>query len=72
MNPTNADIITASLLQIFRSHGMPKKIHLDNGPPFDSHKFVLFTERYQMGHVTSSPNYSRSNVMVERATLTKR
>ncbi|XP_054290024.1 uncharacterized protein K02A2.6-like [Macrosteles quadrilineatus] len=70
MSTTTADSVTAGLTQIFRSHGLPKKLHSDNGPPFDSHKFSTFTERYKIEHITSSPYYPKSNGMVERAIQT--
>jgi transposase InsO family protein len=70
MTSTNADAVTACLLQIFRSHGLPKKIHSDNGPPFDSHKFATFCSNYLIEHMTSSPYYPKSNGMVERAIQT--
>ena len=47
-------------------HGIPKRLHSDNGLPFDSYKFQFFIKDYDMQHLTSSPKFSKSNGMVER------
>ncbi|GBN71551.1 hypothetical protein AVEN_275629-1 [Araneus ventricosus] len=57
----------SALKQIFRTHGIPRRLHSDNGPPFDIKQFAYFTKRYDIEHVTSSPKYPKSNEMVERA-----
>ncbi|GBN22613.1 hypothetical protein AVEN_136784-1 [Araneus ventricosus] len=62
-----AESVISALKQIFRTHGIPRRLHSDNGPPFDSKIFVNFTKTYDIEHVTSSPKYPKSNGMVERA-----
>lgn len=62
-----ADPVIAALKQIFRTHGIPRTLHSDNGPPFDSERFTDFSKKYDIQHITSSPRYPKSNGMVERA-----
>ncbi|GBN17395.1 hypothetical protein AVEN_114705-1 [Araneus ventricosus] len=57
----------SALKQIFRTHGIPRRLHSDNGPPFDIKQFVHFTKTYDIEHITSSPKHPKSNEMVERA-----
>ena len=65
-----AEAVISVLKQIFRTHGIPKCLHSDNGPPFDSYKFQSFIKDYDMKHVTSSTKFPKSNEMVERAIAT--
>lgn len=67
LNSKTAEPVLTALKQIFRTHGIPRRLHSDNGPPFDSKQFAQFVKTYDMEHVTSSPKYPRSNGMVEKA-----
>ena len=51
----------------FATHDIPLLIVSDNGPPFNSREFRKFTKQYELEHVTSSPEYLRSNGKVESA-----
>ncbi|XP_054717251.1 uncharacterized protein LOC129226646 [Uloborus diversus] len=62
-----AEPVINALKQIFRTHGIPRRLHSDNGPPFDSRLFQNFTKSYDIEPVTSSPKYPKSNGMVEKA-----
>ncbi|KAG8181062.1 hypothetical protein JTE90_014775 [Oedothorax gibbosus] len=62
-----AEYIVSALKQIFRTHGIPKQLHSDNGPLFNSQVFHKFVQDYEMKHVTSSPCFPQSNGMVERS-----
>ena len=42
-------------------HGIPNKLMSDNGPNFTSREFKLFTDSYNIEHMTSSPTYVQSN-----------
>ena len=50
--------------------GIPNTIVSDNGPQFVSGRFKKFLERWDIGHVTSSPRYPQSNGKAERAVHT--
>jgi hypothetical protein len=67
LNSKTAEPVLTALKQIFRTHGIPRRLHSDNGPPFDSKQFAQFIKTYDMEHVTSSPKYPKSNGMVEKA-----
>ncbi|KAA5586471.1 transposase family protein, partial [Pseudomonas aeruginosa] len=54
------------LKSIFSRHGIPETMISDNGPPFNSKEFHLFTIDWNIKHINSSPYFSRSNGMVER------
>ncbi|UYV75188.1 K02A2.6-like, partial [Cordylochernes scorpioides] len=64
---------TETILQlktIFRTHGIPRTLVSDNGPPFNSTGFKNFAQKYEFKHQTSSPKYPRSNGQVERTIQT--
>ena len=50
--------------QIFSEHGIPQIVRSDNGPHFQGH-YHQFSARYGFKHVTSSPNYPKSNGFIE-------
>ncbi|XP_037516338.1 uncharacterized protein K02A2.6-like [Rhipicephalus sanguineus] len=67
MHRTTAEAVTNVCMQIFATHGIPAKICSDNGPPFNSTCFRVFSTQLGIIHVTSSPHYPRGNGMAERA-----
>ncbi|UYV82964.1 K02A2.6-like [Cordylochernes scorpioides] len=58
------------LKTIFRTHGIPRTLVSNNGPPFNSTGFKNFAQKYEFKHQTSSPKYPRSNGQVERTIQT--
>ncbi|XP_054717265.1 uncharacterized protein K02A2.6-like [Uloborus diversus] len=62
-----ATAVISALKQIFRTHGIPQKIHSDNGPPFDSQAYLSFLKSYDIQSIISSPRYPRSNGMIQRS-----
>ena len=46
--------------------GRPDEIMSDNGPQYSGESFKRFTNDWNIKHVTSSPNYPRSNGFIER------
>ena len=50
--------------QIFSEHGIPRIVRSDNGPHFQGH-YRQFAKEYGFTHMTSSPNYPRSNGFIE-------
>lgn len=59
-----------ALKSIFRTHGIPKIVVSDNGPPYSSRAFQKFSKEYGFKHVTSSPYYPKSNGQAERSIQT--
>ena len=51
-------------------YGIPEVIISDNGPEFSSHEFEELAKHIGFKHITSSPTYSQSNGLVERAVQT--
>ena len=54
----------------FARHGIPQKIHSDNGPQFVAKEFKSFCRAYGITHTTSSPYYPRSNGLAEKSIQT--
>ena len=50
--------------------GIPTTLGTDNGPPFNSHNFHTFLNRWGVTHAPSSPHYPQPNSHAE-ATVTK-
>ena len=50
--------------QIFSEQGIPRIVRSDNGPHFQG-DYRLFAKEYGFDHVTSCPNYPRSNGFIE-------
>ena len=62
----SARSVIDNIKKIFSRHGIPKEVYSDNGPQFTSHEFKEFTTTWDFIHRTSSPEYSKSNGLVER------
>lgn len=54
------------LMRIFATHGIPKIIKSDNGPPFTSHEFKVFMEEYGINHQRITPLWPQANSEAER------
>ena len=51
---------------MFARYGIPKLVFSDNGPEFPSLECRKFSADWYFEHDTSSPEFARSDVMVER------
>ena len=51
-------------------YGIPNKLMSDSGPNFSRREFKLFTDSYNIAHITSSPTYAQSNGKVENSVKT--
>ena len=58
---TNSKSTTKKLLKVMSTHGIPKVIESDNGPPFTSAEFKQFTEEYGIKHHRITPLHPRAN-----------
>ena len=54
----------------FVDFGCPQRLISDSGPQYGSFEFREFAKRMNFEHVTSSPNYARSNGLSERSVQT--
>ena len=51
-------------------YGIPNKLMSHSGPNFSRREFKLFTDSYNIEHLTSSPTYAQSNGKVENSVKT--
>ncbi|XP_077545271.1 uncharacterized protein LOC144158324 [Haemaphysalis longicornis] len=73
LEDSSAATVTDKLGAIFARFGIPVEVCTDNGPQFSSHHFATFAKRYDFKHVTSSPEFPRSNGLAEKGVqITKR
>ena len=69
--PCGRDTTSARVARMFccyfREVGVPLRLRTDGGPPFSSHEFKSFTDRWGVNHIISSPHYPQSNGHAEAA-----
>ena len=70
LSNTRASSVITSLKSQFARHGIPNTVRSDNGPPFSSSDFKIFSQEWDFEHITSSPYHVRSNGKVEKAVNT--
>jgi len=58
---TNSKSTTKKLLKVMSTHGIPKVIESDNGPPFTSAEFKQFMGEYGIKHHRITPLHPRAN-----------
>ena len=56
----------SKLQRIFSTHGIPKIVRSDNGPPFTSHEFKIFMNEYGIQHQRCTPLWPQANSEAER------
>jgi transposase InsO family protein len=59
--------VVNSLKAVFSRHGIPMTVITANDTCFISQTFKEFSESWEFNHVVTSPHFSQSNGMVERA-----
>jgi len=69
MSSTTGSHVITVLKAWFSRHGIPVTIISDNGPPFNSEDFKIFSKEWDF-YVTSSPYHAQSNGCVENAVKT--
>lgn len=62
---TTAREVITKVSAIFARYGIPAQVCTDNGPQFASQEFADFARRYDCVHITSSPEFPRSNGLAE-------
>ena len=61
---TSAQAIIPKLDRIFATHGLPKKVKSDNGPPFNGSDIRRYFETLGVEHKTSTPIWPQGNSSV--------
>ena len=62
----SAKCVIDNVKKIFSRHGIPRIVQSDNGSQFTSNEFKQFATSWDFEHSTSSPEYPKSNGLVER------
>lgn len=70
MQSTTATNVIEVLRKIFATHGLPRKMVSDNGPPFHSADFEEFLSTNGVQHIFSAPYHPPTNGAAERAVQT--
>ena len=63
---TNSATVIKNLKHIFSRMGIPEVMRSDNGPHYWSSSFKKFAKDWRFQHITSSPEYPRSNGLAEK------
>lgn len=66
ISSTNCNIVISKLRRAFASHGIPKILVTDNGPPFHSNGFNEFINEFGIDHKFSTPYWPQGNAEVKR------
>lgn len=66
LNDTSSSTVIEKMAAIFARYGIPVEVCSDNGPQFSSREFTLFARKYDFRHITSSPEFPRSNGLAEK------
>lgn len=66
LRSTTAKEVIDKISAIFSRYGIPVHVCTDNGPQFGSQEFREFAQRYDFQHITSSPEFPRSNGLAEK------
>ena len=66
VNSTEAKTCIPRLDKIFATHGIPRKVKSDNGPPFNGRDFERYMNALGIEWTTSTPLWPQGNPHVER------
>lgn len=69
-NGFSAKLVISQLKTIIATFGIAMKLISDNGPPFNSLEFNIFTNDWGVEHIPTSPNYPQFNELEERSIQT--
>ncbi|XP_064100745.1 uncharacterized protein K02A2.6-like [Macrobrachium nipponense] len=64
---TTAARVTRMFCVFFREVGVSLRLRTDGGPPFSSHDFKQFVNRWGVHHIITSPHYPQANGHAEAA-----
>lgn len=58
---TTSKVLSEHCKAIFARQGIPKIVVTDNGPQFSSREFLIFSDKYEFIHLTSSSYHPQEN-----------
>ena len=61
-----SEVVIRKLKNIFARYGVPLTLISDNGPQYSSRTFKNFVRKWQIEHVTTSPEFAQPNGFIER------
>lgn len=61
VNSASAQPTKEKLEAMFATHGAPRRLESDNGPPFQSKEFAEFAEKEGFHHHRVTPGHARAN-----------
>lgn len=67
MTDTKSETVIVYLKSSFARYGIPKVLFSNNSPQYCAHELKIFTDKWEIKHVTSSINYRQSNGIAECA-----
>ena len=70
LKDTSSECVIQHLKCLFARNGIPKVFISDNGPQYSSKNFAQFCKKWGITHLTSSPQYPRSNGLAEKSVQT--
>jgi len=70
LGTTTFSAVITTLKGVFFRYGIPEVLRTDNGPQYESQRFLEFTTDYSITHITSSPRYPQSNAKAEHTVKT--
>ena len=70
LTKTDAGTVIKCMESMFRTHGLPKTLRSDNGPPFVAREFERFLEYLAIDHKKGIPYWPQSDGEVERLNKT--
>jgi transposase InsO family protein len=66
VSSTSANTVIPKLDRILSTHGIPREIKSDNGPPFQGHSFAQFAQYMGFHHRKITPEWPKANSEAER------
>lgn len=66
VSSTDAKTCIPLIDKIFATHGIPKNVRTDNGPPFNGYEIERYMEALGINWTTSTPLWPQGNAHVER------
>ena len=66
MHDTKSITLVKKMKKMLSRLGIPETLRSDNGPQYTAQVLKEFSKEWNFEHVTSSPEYPKSNAFVER------